>query len=270
MSTRFIGALAIVALLGGVPSGGQAKNDESGLRVAMKDGEPIWQLAEGGKVTLAELIGHYADARDVYFIYNPKKVSGDVTIERGQKAELRGTEIDVFVATAFQEFRLCIIEKDARLRIVVPVINAVGFAPVVSVEEIANQNPGCTVTMVYPFEYCNPHEAFLNVRERNSSSPAPVGTYFQVRTVVLTGPAYQLREDLKVLRELDLAGKTAIRGFDIPEGVEVSDAIFAVATLLTGRSPTPTVTAVPSARRLLVRAGEKDMDAAAEAVAALK
>jgi hypothetical protein len=270
MSARLFGALVIVALLGSVPSGGQAKGDEPGLRVVMKDGEPVWRVSEGGKVTLGELIKHYADARNVYFIYAPKRVSGDVTIERGQKAELRGTEIDVFVASSFQEFRLCIIEKDERLRVVMPVIHAVGFAPMIPAGEIASQNPGRWVTAVYKFEHSDSHDAFLSFREKPDGTRVLGSPMFQLRTATLTGPAIQVKRDLALVRELDLAGKTVIRGFDIPDGVDVPDAVSAVTTLLTGRSPTPTVTAVPSTRRLLVRAGEKDMDAVAEAVAAMK
>lgn len=180
-----------------------AAQDEGG---SIERLEPT-QLVKGrlDRVTLDELITMYTAESNRTVVYDPKKLSGEVTFRSSLKGV--GTTADAMLRTALLEFRLTIVSQGEFDKIV-PMAEAITYCKTVALDQLDEIPDLHFARIVYSLKNNDPNAvrgAIQNLTSRQGGVVNPIISRKEQgsNTVIICDLAENLREIVKLLDEVD-------------------------------------------------------------------
>ncbi|MCB9932607.1 MAG: hypothetical protein H6841_04205 [Planctomycetes bacterium] len=267
-------AACFVVLLAVAMTGAQPAPKESSIKAVLgSDGTWSWTLPADGSIQVTELLGLYGRCRQLTLIIDEKKLAGNVSFLAVEGTELKGDEIDFFVANSLSDYRLCLMDVGAGQVKVVPAVEAPTLAPIIKEDALETAAGWQWVTLVYAPAHADENAlrgALQNLTTRQGGMINPV----QGGGLLICDRADRVREMHKAARELDANIATEIKAHDVPVGVNADDAVKALRELF-GQSRKfamnpPTFTRATGEARVIIRGSAGLHAEAAEALKAMK
>jgi hypothetical protein len=258
-------ATALVIACALTVSTAQRVKIEPRLVAEERNGEWTWKLEASGEIAIAELIRLFAQARNLLVLYDPKKLAG-VTAWDGNAQEITGTDIDLFVANALEEFRLVLAPMGSNQYHIIPAALAITQAKFIPVEDLDKANPATWAVTYFHCVNIDPNNlrgklhAVAN-REGGIVNPYPGGG------VLIGDRVDRIIKMLEIAKVIDAGEKSECRAHALPEGMDVE----AAARTLRGLFDTDAKFMVAAdGRRIVARVRPHQHDEVATAISSMK
>jgi hypothetical protein len=235
-----------------------------------EDREWVWTLQENGEIPFGDLLALYSSCRNVLILGDARKIQGTMTFRCPADTELKGDDIDLFVANCLEENRLVLTKAGGNQYRIVPAAEAITSSPAITVAELETAPAWQWITLIYHPANIDENAlrgALQNLTSRQGGSVNPVvggGLLICDRTD-------RVRELYKVANAFDSAMNSEIKAYETPAGIATDDAIKVLrelfATAQKFRMSPPTITRGAGETTIMVRG---TIDLHAEVAEALK
>lgn len=236
--TRILGAVLCVSLCGLIVSG-QQKVPASRFERLTEGEVGIRLTAESTEIQLEDLVMAWSSLQKRVLLFEPKKITGRVTVAAPVGSEFRGEKFDSFVADCLFEYRLCLIDCDAIVTIA-PVIEAQTYGAYATESDLDRLNPAFHYCCLIPLKAAHPGRVMAMIRSIHGRTS---GHYTEWRGHIMVADRPRvLKKFAALIRELDStdAIQESIKAYNLPTGVEQQVAVAAVQNLF--REPNVVVT----------------------------
>ncbi|MCA8934566.1 MAG: hypothetical protein KDB68_00035 [Planctomycetes bacterium] len=201
---RFALVAAVLSVLClSVPSAQKAKPENPDKIGKSEDGEGIVLRGVVEDVPLSEIIQLYSEYKGRTVIYDPRKLSGDVSFTAPRDGFSPDME-DALRAT-LAEFRLTIVST-GDFDTIVPLAEACTVADVVTVDELASLPPLRPVRVVINLINADANAvrgALQNLTTRQGGMVNPVSGRGSAQSIIICDYAFNVLEIVKIVEQLD-------------------------------------------------------------------
>ena len=271
--TRLIAACIVIIAALAVAAAQPAK-EKSLIEAKVDENKDwVWVLPSSGEVRLIDMLEKYSSCRNLVLIYDPKKIAGITGYQASQPTELKGEQIDLFVANVLGEYRLALVGVGGDQRKIIPAYEASTVAPVIGAEQLEATPDWHWITLLYQPVYVEGN-GLRGTLQSLMSHQTGLATPIVNGGVLISDRADRVKEVYKACVEIDLGMATEIRAHDVPEGANPDEAARALTELLGSaqkyRLLLPTFTRAPGQNRVLVRGTTSLHAEVSEALKAMK
>lgn len=200
--------------------------------------EPEWTLPEGGSIAYPDLLQKYSQDRKLVILYSPRWLSGQYkwSTERDGQT-LRGQDIDLFVADALEHNKFAL-APIASGWVVVPVVEAVTHAPVISEAELASANPAHWASVRIVLRHADANAVTGTLRTEVSRQGGLMQPVPGTGQLLVCDRVDRLRALAEKVRKLDDADKPEYRRYLLRDGVDEAAALKSLRQTLKGKAVT--------------------------------
>jgi type II secretory pathway component GspD/PulD (secretin) len=261
---RIIAAILVVALAV-VCTGAQEKEPE---KAPEGDGYVLRGATSG--IPIPDLVMIASQYTKMVFIFHSQSVKGEITALGPREGfTVERDKFPLFLQTALEQYRLVMVKR-GDMWLIVPMAEAVTYAPIVSEQELP---------AIEPWQWVSVHLALQNL-EANSATGAlrnftsRLGGMVQPippSTIVICDRADRVVQLVKLAREMDAALQAETIRYPLPEGINAAEAAGALTQLFPDtRVRARTFAASPSGNAVLARSPMDDQELIAQAIKALQ
>lgn len=271
--SRLIAAALVIALcaIGGDSQPRQQK--KSPLEVTTVDGEVVWKITGPGYVSMGEVLSHYSKFCGGNLVYNPADTTGEIHFmppEGG--AEHRGEQIDLLAASVVDQFRYVIMESSPGLLEIVPGVEAVTHAPVVTEQELAALNSARYTCCLVTLHYADPNSMTALLRNMVCRQSGTVQPMQDSGGILIGDRCDRVRQLVALARKIDEGAKAVIRYFAVPEAAVPADVVETLVALFANdyRMRNVRFATAPNRQGIIVRGPVGALDLVGDAIRTLE
>jgi type II secretory pathway component GspD/PulD (secretin) len=220
-------------------------------------------------IPLSDLILVTCEYTGIVIVYDPKKVSGDVTLVASRDGfHVNQEGMMMLLANFLEEFRLVLVPK-GDVWTIVPGVEAVTYVPTLTEEELASAHPAHWAIVHVPLEHVDPNSAtgaLRNFTTRQGGMVNPVAP----RSLVLCDRVDRLRHLVKLANAMDDAASSSVVSYKLPDGVSAEVAVHSLNQLFPPRpGPASHIAEGPDGKSVIARADKTNQAEIADAVKAM-
>ncbi|MBK8205620.1 MAG: hypothetical protein IPK87_02380 [Planctomycetes bacterium] len=251
---------ALALLLLGATAGASQRVKSPSVEPLQDADEAVLTLPKEDTVPLSDLIQLYVERRGIAIIFNPRSVRGDVKLKAEEQGkELRGTEFDMFVSNALEQFRFVLV-RTITCWTIVPSVEAATATSVLTEGELATADGWSWACVHVALEQAEVNALTGQLRDKVSTYGGLVQPSHP-NTLILVERVDRLKLLLPEVRALDKAPAY--------ERYQTRDAAAAVKALREQFKGKPATFTVDPAGHVVARADTELQGKIADAIAAL-
>jgi hypothetical protein len=261
--SRWIAACFMIVIAFAIATAQPAKDKAAIESKVNEDREWVWVLQENGEISFSDLLTLYSSCRNVVILGDTRKISGTMSFKCPASTELKGNDIDLFVANCLEEYRLLLTKAGGNQYRIIPTAEATTSSRAVTVAELETTPAWQWINLIY--QPANVDEnalrgALQNLASRQGGSVNPVSG----GGLLICDRADRVRELCKVADAIDSAMASEVKAYEAPPGIKADAAIKILHDLFSTaqkfRANPPTFTRGAGETAIMVR-GTSDLHA---------